>query len=244
MWAVRIASPVFAHELAVAVVVSDASDARDGFQLAVDESPDVSHPPGEDGGDHLGGIDVHVTYVLAADQPALTSALERGTRVVAIVAGTEAAAVVRAAPGSEGAFVVVAAGGRIAGNRDWVVLTDAPGATRQFDAFESRFRAAHGRNPSVDAARAYDAAKVLDQAIGSLGESIGGDTVRAFDARAAGQLIASVVVAPESEPGSAAGRSTGRGQRGAVGGGVVVATAFAGVIITLRRRRKHPAQPR
>jgi len=35
----------------------------EGFRIAVDQSPDISHPVGIEGGDHLGGIDVEIITV-------------------------------------------------------------------------------------------------------------------------------------------------------------------------------------
>jgi len=56
-------NPVFADEFKVGIVTLDrdgidGSAFMEGFQLAVDQSPDVSHPAGIEGGDHLGGMDV------------------------------------------------------------------------------------------------------------------------------------------------------------------------------------------
>lgn len=59
-------APALAHELQVVVVESESqasTDARRGLRVAVDQSPDVSHPPGQDGGDHLGGVDVELLSV-------------------------------------------------------------------------------------------------------------------------------------------------------------------------------------
>ncbi|MFV2000118.1 MAG: DUF3995 domain-containing protein [Acidimicrobiia bacterium] len=69
------AGPAFADEFTVGVVVDDvtrdssATTFMEGFQLAVDQSPDVSHPPNTEGGDHLGGMDVAMVVVYAASEP-------------------------------------------------------------------------------------------------------------------------------------------------------------------------------
>ena len=58
---------VYADEFSLSVVLdpsyteADKQAFIDGFQLAVDESPDISHPAGVESGDHLGGIDVEIS---------------------------------------------------------------------------------------------------------------------------------------------------------------------------------------
>ncbi len=63
------AGPALADEFTVGILIEPGPEGSDGvafmqgFQLAVDQSPDVSHPPGVEGGDHLGSMDV--VFVIA-----------------------------------------------------------------------------------------------------------------------------------------------------------------------------------
>ncbi len=62
-WMVLGATPVLADQFKVGILLDPAvtdSSFMEGFQLAVDQSPDISHPAGVEGGDHLGGIDVEM----------------------------------------------------------------------------------------------------------------------------------------------------------------------------------------
>lgn len=173
------AGPAFAHEVPVAVLVPDGRDGfRDGFDLAVDESPDVSHAPGAQAGDHLGGIDVELTYVRADEQANAARAAGRA-QVVVVNAGGQSTDVLRAARDFKRAFVV-SAGAQLAAQPGWVVLVDAPPQNARREAFEARFRGAYGRRATAAAARGYDAAKVLDQAVGSIGEGIDAAGANAF----------------------------------------------------------------
>jgi hypothetical protein len=63
-WMALNVSGALADEFTVAIVISPmgsevlSDEFMEGFQLAVDQSPDVSHPPNTEGGDHLGSMDV------------------------------------------------------------------------------------------------------------------------------------------------------------------------------------------
>ncbi|GBE24942.1 hypothetical protein BMS3Bbin02_01224 [bacterium BMS3Bbin02] len=66
VWILLSASPAFADEFRVGILLDPAtsdSTFMEGFQLAVDQSPDVSHPPGVEGGDHLGSMDVVMVVI-------------------------------------------------------------------------------------------------------------------------------------------------------------------------------------
>lgn len=237
------ASPAFAHEVPVAVVLGDGGgDAQDGFDLAVDESPDVSHPPGE-GGDHLGGVDVDISYLPASDLATLGAAIGGGTRVVAVVADARVAAAVAGVPGVEGALVAVAAGTAVPAGPGWIVLIDAAGEVSALEGFRSRFRAAYGREPSLEAARGYDAARLLDAAIASAGETIGPSSARSFVPES-GLLSATAVLDARGD--STSGTRATEGNPSAVGPIpllVLLTTGAVAVSVALRARRsRKPGQ--
>jgi hypothetical protein len=57
---------VYADEFSLGIIIDPyySNQSRlefiNGFQLAVDQSPDISHPEGQEGGDHLGAMDVNI----------------------------------------------------------------------------------------------------------------------------------------------------------------------------------------
>jgi len=69
------ATPASADEFTIAILVDPGVEAgagatfMEGFQIAVDQSPDVSHPEGVEGGDHLGSMDVVMLVVEGALDP-------------------------------------------------------------------------------------------------------------------------------------------------------------------------------
>jgi hypothetical protein len=182
--AVLAAAPsAYAHELGLVLVAPGASESRadavDGFRLAVDESPDVSHPAGEEAGDHLGGIDVETTLVTGRS----ASAARRVTRAVAAGAGV----VVVLPPGAAAAEIIsevraarpliVLAGMRGTPRRDpdaLAVLLKPRSATQaeqdRLQRFERRFTDRYEREASATARTGYNAGKLLDSLLAQLGE--------------------------------------------------------------------------
>ncbi len=82
-----------------------------GFRVAVDESPDVGHPPGVEGGDHLGGMDVMVAVASDGDEVASTPiVVGPDPDLLAPLAGTGPAllAVTRQPRPTDGVFTVTA----------------------------------------------------------------------------------------------------------------------------------------
>lgn len=150
----------------------------DGFRLAVDQSPDVSHPPGEDAGDHLGAVDVELIVVEDAAQPdvALRAALDLiEQQGVAIIIADLPAAVLETIfdPITQSETVLIAtsstddtefpATARFFGME---VQGDVNGRFLQNDeAFMAAFREAYGQTPSYAAARGYLAARLIDIAV-------------------------------------------------------------------------------
>lgn len=93
VWMILSASPAFADEFKVGIILDPAtsdSTFMEGFQLAVDQSPDVSHPPGVEGGDHLGSMDIVMVVIDDATGPdgllAAANRLVEGEGVAIIVA--------------------------------------------------------------------------------------------------------------------------------------------------------------
>lgn len=174
-----------AHEFRVAHVVGAGiagEDASLGFQLAVDESPDVSHAPGADAGDHLGGVDVAVDVIrsdsrVAGLETGIRSALENGTSVVAITLPGRWPGLERVAQmvAEADAVLVVAAADAVTGLSSGSIVieprsSDAVGGpvARVSDAF----MAAHRRAATEAALAGYDAATVIDVIVSRLGHDL------------------------------------------------------------------------
>ncbi|VAW33635.1 hypothetical protein MNBD_CHLOROFLEXI01-985 [hydrothermal vent metagenome] len=183
-WLLLAAPPAFAHEFKIGILLASGEDEdafMDGFQLAVDQSPDVSHPPGEDAGDHLGGLDVEMIVVEDARQPdtAQPAALDliEQQEVAIIIADLPAAAVEAIFdPVTQSETLLIATSGT-----DGIALPATPYFFEQEDvngrfpqsneAFTTAFRAAYGQAPATAAARGYLAARLIDIAV----EATGGD---------------------------------------------------------------------
>ena len=174
------ASPAVAHEFTLVVVEADGeagADARRGFRLAVDQSPDVSHPPGEDAGDHLGGVDVDIVSIDAglpsvADE--VSALLDSGASAVVVLAGgrgaegATAAATARRRP----VFTIGAEDSTEPDPGQIRLRPREPVDDRRFADFEAAFAAATGAAPSVAATLGYDAGKLVDAVVSSLGEHL------------------------------------------------------------------------
>ncbi len=235
-------APALAHTFTLVAVVPDGDrDARDGFQLAVDESPDVTHPPGVDAGDHLGGIDVDIVYVEAGDVAQVRTALREGARVVAVLSGNDSVAAVGAMAGIDRAFVTTAGAGQ-SRQPGWVVLVDGPGQGPRVEAFRARFRSAYGRVPSPEALRGYDAARVIEMAVVAAGEQISRSTADSFVPDSSRLVGSTAVVNRQDGQGArapVAQEQSGRDRSPVVPVVVVVALgATAAVAATLIRRRR------
>lgn len=205
------AQPAAAHEIGL-VLVAARADAVDGFRLAVDESPDISHPPGREGGDHLGGIDVEVGVVVPREASVLRArvarALTSGARVVVVLARAGVVTDVVATVRSGGPLLVVAdAGPALRGSPTAAVVLlgrrPAAGVDRVvLDRFRRAF-AQRYRRPASDAALVgYDAGRLVDSLLGTLGE---GPFPRALPrsalVRAARRLVASTASAARASSG-------------------------------------------
>lgn len=184
------------------------ADARRGFLLAVDQSPDVSHPPGPDAGDHLGGVDVEIVTIDADDGDAapdrVSAVIEGGASAVVIVAPSPILTTVSAAAERPGKLIVaVAEDGAAAPPGVEIVLRALPAERldrARLERFEAEFTNAYGRPPTSTAALGYDAGRLLDQLIGAIGEDLRVDgPLDAAVRNAAGILVATRLEVPDSE---------------------------------------------
>lgn len=151
----------------------DESEFMAGFQLAVDESPDVSHPAGREGGDHLGAIDVAFTVAVRGfDDGALGAVTDAGFPITVVDISSEKFDGAEQVSAPDGMFIIFVDGvppelpqsaGLFAVSREMAAATAASLSA----SFEADFAAAYGRPPSADAARGYAAAKLIDIAVGS-----------------------------------------------------------------------------
>ena len=210
------ARPAMAHEFRLALVTpapgADATglsggDVRDGFRLAVDRSPDVSHPAGADAGDHLGGIDVDVSVIDGTEAAGAAEAVEQQlddglTAVVVVASAPTARAVATALEGSS--VLVVTATGAGAGappGLGALQLRQRPGPPFQSAAaadVADAFEQAYGRSLSASAALGYDAGRLLDAAVAGADDGVEDlDSVVDAGARAGDVLVSADAAAPD-----------------------------------------------
>ncbi len=149
-----------------------------GFQLAVDQSPDVSHPPGEEGGDHLGSMDVATVVVddqtgSSALLAAAVGLLERESVdiIIANVAPDALPAIFDLAVGS-GTMLIVASelGGQSFLKTPFFFAAAEQGRaegllTDRSPAFSSAFASAYSLPASDAAASGYIAGRLVDLAV-------------------------------------------------------------------------------
>ncbi|MEO5680133.1 MAG: hypothetical protein ABIS47_10735 [Acidimicrobiales bacterium] len=239
--------PAAGHAFGVLVVAGSAgaeADRRDGFLLAVQQSPDVSHPPGEEGGDHLGGLDVNVS-VFDDDQGEaggrVRSAIAGGTGIVVALSTSSLGAVAAETVGSD-ALLVIATGAASDVERPSLVVLPRPTATvpaPRLDRFGADFLAAYGRAPTSTAVAGYDAALLIGRAVEELGEGVNASSdLRLITQRAAGTLLASdlAVGRPAGLPPRAGSSPLPKDVLVLLGIGAVTALG-AGLLIRQRRRR-------
>lgn len=249
--------PAMAHEFKVVLVESDtevAADARRGFRLAVDQSPDVSHPPDEEAGDHLGGVDVDIVSVQVASPSVaeeVTGLLDAGASAVIVLATGHGADAAIASAASRRKMVVTmdTKASRAPVPGVITLRTDGPSDEGRFEAFVDAYAQAAGSKPTEASALGYDAGVLLDAVVRELGEDLAaGPALAAATNAAADQLI---LARPETtSDGSMAATAGNDKPRRATGSraswiaatlsGVVVVGAAA---IALRRaRRGRPAR--
>ena len=250
-----------AHRVGLVVVAppdAPAGDAVDGFRLAVDQSPDVSHPPGPGAGDHLGGIDVEVTVVERGERPAdagrrVARLVSSGARLVVVLPPATVSREIVPRIRVDG-VLIVAAGTRAALPKKpalpVVLLGDRPldrDDRGRLARFEQAFARRYARTPSRAARSGYNAARLLDRVLARLGEGpFTGQALSTAVARAAGALVtarATVVpaVADGDDADPPADRSADRSPVAvaltAVGLAVTLVAASLALRLARRRRR-------
>lgn len=249
------APPASAHEFTVVVVSArsaESVDAGRGFRLAVDQSPDVSHAPGADAGDHLGGVDVELVAVDGGEDSGTADRVgdlldEGASAVVVLLVPSAADAIAAAAAERDKLALVVADGGpsrirneslllrpRDAGNVDEVGVAAATTA----------FREAFGTESTPAALLGYDAGRLLDVSVARVGHMLR-PTEPLIAAALAGdaELTSSRVVAAGGNEGVEAGARAGGesgdgldiGRSAALAAAALVAAGAVGVMV--RRRR-------
>ena len=243
-------TPATAHDFPIVLVTAaeaSSAEALRGFRLAVDESPDVSHPPGPDAGDHLGGVDVTIRTIDAGDGERIAALLDAGAEAVVMLAVGEAAGAVSDAAASRGALSVSVEVDADGGSpRSTVVLRPRPADERnvaQGEVFAAAYTEEY-RTPPTDAALlGYDAGRLVDRLVAEFGETLepGGGTSEAARALQ-GQLLAAdlVVAAAEAhEREGALAALAGRGTSGLAllaGAVTLLLAGSAGLAVTRRAR--------
>ena len=241
------APSAFAHEFTV-VVVSDGSahseEARRGFQVAVDESPDVSHTPGADAGDHLGGVDVDLVAVNDGEST-LTAGrvgdlLDSGaSAVVVLFVPSAAEAVGAAAAARDKLALVVSNSGAASGERELLLLRPRESAEvdeARIVGAKTALRNAFGDEPTPAALIGYDAGRLLDKIVAQVGEGLRPSEALTTAALAVSPDLAwSRVIGAGRRAG--AGGVTSRVDYGLAAALAAVALGGAGAVVLVRRRR-------
>ena len=245
------APPAFAHEFSVVVVSAESvrsEDARRGFQVAVDESPDVSHAPGADAGDHLGGVDVDLVVVGDGESPLtadrVVELLDAGaSAVVVLLVPSMAGAIVGAVAERDKLALVVGDGGASSDSSEWLLLR--PRGSAEVDVVrvagaKTALRNALGDEPTPAALLGYDTGRLLDNIVAEVGEDLqASEGLTAAALAASADLASSRVVAAveDAETGEGAGdESTGDGDYGLAAALAAVALLAAGAVVVTRRR--------
>lgn len=229
-----------AHEIGIALVAAEGAGV-DGFRLAVDQSPDVSHAPGADAGGHLGGIDVDVRVVGSSRARAVPG----GARVVVVLprAGELPAEILSRVRASEP--LVVVAGDRAAPPLPVVLLRERPPARvdrARLARFERAFVRRYGRSAGRAARVGYEAGRLVDGLLARLGE---GPFRDAAIAGAVSQADRALIAGTAEFVGAAdPPRSGDSGSPTTVIAVVVAGAVAAGVVGLVARRRRRRAASR
>lgn len=177
-------APALAHQFQVVVVESESqasTDARRGFRVAVDQSPDVSHPPGQDGGDHLGGVDVELlsldltgTGRQTADR--IRRLVDDGAAAVLLLTGGPAVEAVIEAASAQSTLVISGTLSPPASSTDpRIELRLKPPEQRdrvRTEAFVVAFIDAYEVAPTDAALLGYDVGLLLDGLVRQVGEEL------------------------------------------------------------------------
>jgi hypothetical protein len=237
------ASPALADEFALGILIEAGHDESDGvefmrgFQLAIDQSPDVSHPQGVEGGDHLGSMDVVI--VLADDGDSADRILNDARDMVAneglpiIVADVSMEALeFIVGPVTDSDTMLIAATGLDPADFGelmyFFAAGEGPSTIALLDdrqpGFREAFVIAYGSEASDAAVQGYLAGRVVDSAVEATDR----------DPSDVQKLAAALRVATGS-PASAATAEASSRLPGLLVVGLVAAAGIAGVSILLRR---------
>lgn len=253
-----------AHEFRVTVIVADGPDGDEawaGFRLAVDRSPDVSHPSGVESGDHLGGVDVELELLRAGRvggdlETELRASLSRGSGIVVLTGSDKvpgAARVGTVVADADADAVLVASGVETALPAGSIVMTQrrSDGPAGQAADVEAAFTAAHGRAATQSVLAGYDAAALVDALVAELGHDFGPRDIDAEIVRGAGEMLTSTVAtiaSGRSEAGEAAASGTSPEETAETTTGVPVAvfvvagSALALAALAVLRHRRRPVR--
>lgn len=258
---IAVAAPAQADEFGIVLLVDGTeepsgagTDARDGFRMAVDESPDVSHPPGEEAGDHLGGVDADIQTVEARTAGQVRTELRQALLVdpAYVVILAPSSPTIRSVEGLlRGNSVVLTAGSESSGlSLAGGVTVRELGSSDGSDAIQQlaiRFMARYGRPLSPWAVRGYDAALVIDRAVGALGPQSRDAEKTAEVANAPPGLIGGEAVAAPAESPSTSSETDSRVQdKASVRGRRILLPALAvatAALLVLRWRHRRSGIP-
>jgi len=177
------ATAALADEFTVGILVdSPTTEPEDGsfmagFQIAVDQSPDVSHPEGVEGGDHLGSIDVVLVVANGAGSEAdlldiVSDMVDRGVAIIVVDLSADALQTLHG-PITEAGVMLISMSD--AGGSNFAPTTlffDAAAAVGPIalladrtPSFEDAYAAIHDGAPPPSAVRGYIAGRLVDIAV-------------------------------------------------------------------------------
>lgn len=243
------ARPASAHEFTIVVVSArsaDSADAGRGFKLAVDQSPDVSHAPGPDAGDHLGGVDVELVPVDDGENRGTADRvgdlLDDGASAVVVLLVPSQADGIAAAAAERGKLALVVGDDDASSNRG-ATLFLRPRSVGDADEVDvaaaiGAYQEALGDEPTRAALLGYDAGRLLDTIVAQVGHVLRPTrTLLAVAVGADAELTASRVFEAGAEVGD---RDVGQGSSPGLGLSAAVAAAglvgIGAVVVMMRRR--------
>lgn len=149
-----------AHEFTVAIRADNADElasAIRGMRLAATERDGHAN---ETSDGHLGGLDLFILPRPAGVDHGINWLMRPGDGVPAITVLMDAAAELVESNAAQG---IVIGTGQLSTDNAW------DNAARASSSFSARYEAAYGEAPDLSAARAYNAARRIDQAVRALG---------------------------------------------------------------------------
>ncbi len=174
------AKPAYADVFTLVVVV-DGNERTDpaarGLRMAVDESPDVSHPPGREGGDHLGGVDVDLRWIRAGRSDTMQqvqAALDSGASAVVVLSRSATPTTISTAAQTRRRLTIVGTTRPVTRNAATIVLRSVATSRRDARAtrFRTRFRTRFGSAPEAASLLGYDAGRMVDRLVADVGATL------------------------------------------------------------------------